>query len=946
MIARRPQKDRRLALLSAKPSNLRVTRTSVGRADLARLLSALPPQQAASAAELLGFQEHREEEVTFRVPPDAGTAVAPPIALAPREAMPFLRLEEMDFVEAPEPPPEALRLAPTSGLTKEDLESPGCVVFKTPRSTPLTPWSRLWPALRGALRASAPGRDPDVGALVRAWARGEVLAGIPRVKRAAWVQRACLWVDRSARLVPFWSDQEDVCRRLRKACGVSSLEVRYFEEEARPQIHWGRRRVALRPDPETPILVLGDLGTYGTETDQAAWLSMARRLTRARVPLSALVPSPPARWEARTAKAWGAKAWEFGRLRGGVSARQSPDFWIKRAEELLRIASPAMLVQPGLLRALRRILPAWQVDAATEADVWSHPDVRAADPTGLVLHPAASERLREELASTVGNVSVKEQVRAAIEEWHRELPRELLRAETLVWHALVPDVKPPPELLEEAKGFADRLAYTLASKGEDMEMGDALRIWSREILGAMPAAAYKALPSLNRVWAAAFQGMRTRVPEGVERWAVFSDTDDDGERERTGPRWWAVRQVGSTLVLSRSPGTAWPSHEQGPGSPVAWLLANGRKLTLTRGVEGAETRMSLEEGLSIPLRSGEGLSLRTDLSSIRLSCWRREKWAVAAGQDRFGLWAEADVKGVPLRFRWIPPGRFWMGSPEGEAGRFDDEGPRHRVTWTTGRWLAEVPVTQALWAAVMGENPSRFVSPDRPVEQVSWDDCTRFLETLNGLAPELELEARLPSEAEWEHACRAGTETATWLGDLEILGERNAPLLDPIAWYGGNCGVGFDLDNGYDTSSWEETQHSHTKGGSHPVRKKLPNPWGLHDMLGNVHEWCLDKWNFSDGYAKGDVADPSPGASGALRVHRGGSWFDDAGHVRAAYRSALTPGRRDDILGSRLARGQAPGPRSGASGEDAERPADRGAGRAAVSPPSRDAASGAPKKNR
>ncbi len=253
---------------------------------------------------------------------------------------------------------------------------------------------------------------------------------------------------------------------------------------------------------------------------------------------------------------------------------------------------------------------------------------------------------------------------------------------------------------------------------------------------------------------------------------------------------------------------------------------------------------------------------------MRLASWRREKWAVAAGQDRFGLWAEAEVKGVPLRFRWIPPGRFWMGSPEGEAGRYDNEGPRHQVTWTAGRWLADVPVTQALWQAVMGDNPSRFVSPDRPVEQVSWEDCGRFLERLNGLAPELD--ARLPSEAEWEHACRAGTETATWVGDLEILGENNAPLLDSIAWYGGNCGVDFELKNGTLTG-FQDMQYPHEKGGSHPVRKKLPNPWGLHDMLGNVYEWCLDETSGA-GYAAGDMVDPSPAASGSDRVSRGGSW--------------------------------------------------------------------------
>jgi formylglycine-generating enzyme required for sulfatase activity len=147
-----------------------------------------------------------------------------------------------------------------------------------------------------------------------------------------------------------------------------------------------------------------------------------------------------------------------------------------------------------------------------------------------------------------------------------------------------------------------------------------------------------------------------------------------------------------------------------------------------------------------------------------------------------------------------------MGSPAGEAGRWDDrEGPQHEVHIRRGLWLAETPVTQALWVAVMGTNPSRFVSPDRPVEQVSWDDCQGFIEKLNGLVPGLD--ARLPTEAEWEYACRADTTTATWMGDLDIRGDNDAPLLDGIAWYGGNSGQGFELADGHDSTKWPSKQY-------------------------------------------------------------------------------------------------------------------------------------------
>jgi len=273
-------------------------------------------------------------------------------------------------------------------------------------------------------------------------------------------------------------------------------------------------------------------------------------------------------------------------------------------------------------------------------------------------------------------------------------------------------------------------------------------------------------------------------------------------------------------------------------------------------------------------------------------------WASAWGENRFGPFVAFAVGNVEQRMRWIPPGSFWMGSPEDEPGRYEDEA-QHRVTLTEGFWLADTPCTQALWEAVTGENPSRFKSPDRPVEQVSWEDVQAFLAQLGarlpGLAP------RLPTEAEWEHACRAGTETATWAGPMEILGLRNAPVLDTIAWYGGNSGKDFDLEEGYDSSGWPEKQYPHTKAGTRPVAQKDPNPWGLSDMLGNVYEWCED-WYAP--YALEATTNPIGPAEGAVRAIRGGSWFGYALDVRSAFRSHIPPSRRWISLGFRLARGQ------------------------------------------
>jgi formylglycine-generating enzyme required for sulfatase activity len=280
------------------------------------------------------------------------------------------------------------------------------------------------------------------------------------------------------------------------------------------------------------------------------------------------------------------------------------------------------------------------------------------------------------------------------------------------------------------------------------------------------------------------------------------------------------------------------------------------------------------------------------------------EWASSWGEDRQGVWVAFEVGGVEQILRWIPPGTFMMGSPKGEPGRFEDEGPQHEVTISRGLWLGDTPCTQALWTAVMGANPSRFQDPRRPVEQVNVGEVEAFLEKVEALIPGLGL--RLPTEAEWEYACRAGTTEATYGGPIQILGENNAPVLDPIAWYGGNSGQEYELADGYDSSKWPNKQYPHRKAGTHPVKLRQRNPWGLYDMLGNVLEWCMDGWE-SDAYAHGLPIDPYvPGHERPLRVVRGGSWDAHAQSVRAAFRFAGHREVRGGDVGFRVARGQAP----------------------------------------
>jgi len=209
-----------------------------------------------------------------------------------------------------------------------------------------------------------------------------------------------------------------------------------------------------------------------------------------------------------------------------------------------------------------------------------------------------------------------------------------------------------------------------------------------------------------------------------------------------------------------------------------------------------------------------------------------------------------------MDFCRIPAGTFLMG----------EQGTLHQVTLTKDFYLARYPVTQALWQAIMGNNPSHFKGENHPVDQVSWEDAQELITNLNERTGENLY--RLPTEAEWEYACRSGSSETYCFGDDEnLLGE--------YAWYNNN-----------------------SEQKTHPVGEKKPNAWGLYDMHGNVWEWCQD-W-YGD-YSQGSVTDPAGLSSGVRRVFRGGSWFYGADYCRSAIRFRCSPGYSYIILGFRLA---------------------------------------------
>ena len=224
------------------------------------------------------------------------------------------------------------------------------------------------------------------------------------------------------------------------------------------------------------------------------------------------------------------------------------------------------------------------------------------------------------------------------------------------------------------------------------------------------------------------------------------------------------------------------------------------------------------------------------------------------------------------------------------------------MTLTRDYWLGKYEVTQGQWRAVMGSNPSYFQNgDDYPVEQVTWDEAKAFCDKLNNnssIPKPAGYRFDLPTEAQWEYACRAGTRTSLNSGvDMRIDGLNNSRQLDEVGWYGGNCGQNFTGGVSYDISGWKERQYGDTRGGTHPFGGKRPNAWGFYDMHGNVLEWCSD-W-FSA--AESQSVDPQGPSSGSFRVLRGGCWFFFERDCRSAYRLKRVPGIRNCIFGFRLA---------------------------------------------
>lgn len=899
---------------------------AVDRGDLLRLLRlGIPAEEAGKLCGFVLIEQAEQPEPQYSRP--SATQVPPPsepklTSARPQGAPPLWRaigpdLRQPDPVERQRP----ACLDRVTGKTGDQLAAKNpAIIAPAPLASP----ARLGSMLRRILTIQWPGTDVDAPKLVRLLANLRPIRRLPRKHHRTWTPRLQVYWDQAQALGPCLEDQRAVLTWLRRWRGDVGLECIVLPENGEaawyPHRRCGQRpgeaQTLRSPDAGTTILALTDLGFADRDvTRQERWSRLHNHAVHAGADCHALVLSPRSRWQRALAHAWRAQAWDRAPGTGDS---------VQALEDLFVLLSPAIRIESGLLRDVRRLVGA---DLGVELDAWRDPRVmwRAA-PLGMVLDAQQAHDLQHQFRELPRKR--RDRVVEILERFHGHLSPNILAEERLA----AGEEETLDVIASQARGLVDANSHY-------GDLPEAASSYLERLVWRLPPEAWKR-PELTALWAA---GHRTRdgfakpLPQGIEPQQVLWALDQVPE-----PSWWLLFQRGTDLQIL--PGEGLPV-TRALGSLLAQIRTRLPRLELRWQPAGSRTRKTVLEvpaAFNFPLSSPDvsRVEIIGDLGKAEIKLASCPDWADRFWRDSDGLWVETTVPGfkwdtgratisigrikttgftieseetptrllwptwatrlekdnrgifaeleldenVVTRLRWIPPGRFLMGSPKDERGRDDDEGPHHLVTLTQGFWLADAPCTQVEWRAVMGTEPSHhkgesLAHEDRrnlPVEQVSWADCEQFCEKLRARFPGMH--AMLPSEAQWEYACRAGTASAFNDGSPCIVPGGHDPALAKLGWFDKNSG-----------------------GRTKPVRGLAPNQWGLYDMHGNVWEWCQD---WLDRYATDDQVDPAGAASGGGRVFRGGSWGSPAWCCRSAYRGRWQPVERFDDLGFRLASGR------------------------------------------
>ena len=695
-----------------------------------------------------------------------------------------------------------------------------------PRQRDLSPWRTLKPRIRQALVPHVSGRRVDLERLVQRIARLEPIHRLPRQRKRRWNRSLFLIRDESLHLAPYFADQQSVIDRLKRIVPAHDLTVLQGQQ---PTALFKRlpsavpEYVSQQPQPGSQILILGDMGLLEKSGQWVkSWRGWLRRQSLRGSQIGCLFPGNPAMVPASLRRWVQVQSWQPNPCALVNDSKQRD----AALEQLFELAAPVARLEPGLLRDLRRLVPEL-ADASLESDFWQHDDLAS----------------RHFMAATIEPERAKKKWRPRFERLPEALREKVLQC---IWNWRFQIIQAPEVWLEEVRNLLPE-SQRLVPKSDRQDA----EAWCHYLEPLLGPHGFRD-PSLNDY----AQRMLERVTEAAE-----SDP-------KTG---WFIQKL--QAVFAGKPSA------DGEAKTLK-LRPAGERLS----VEPESTTMEPRDEFHLRLAP---ITIRMSNDSLRIvqataktpqpeiSC---PDFATSFGVDRYGTWCEFELSsqsGEPVvqRMRWISPGSFLMGSPEDEHGRYDNE-HRHRVTLTQGFWLADTACTQEMWQAVADENPSSFKGAQRPVERVSYDDVLSFCQQLNERYSDGQF--RLPTEAEWEYACRAGKTSPFSFGETITTEQVN-------------------FDGNYPYRS-EDPKGVYRKQTVH-VKEFACNDWGLYQMHGNVWEWCQDWYG---NYPEEDVVDPVGPDIGSGRVRRGGSWISHARVVRSAFRSWSDLGFRFNCLGFRL----------------------------------------------
>ena len=809
----------------------------------------------------------------------------------------------------------------------QDSDDAGTYQFDLPRQ--LLSSAQLVPFLYNSLSIKKEGKKIDQTILRQYLAQGKAIEKLPVKSVQRWPEQVEIIVDTGDHLRPYWKDFEDIISKIESVLGrecVRSyrMEVSTNKGKSLKCLTWPSTSKSQweyweLPNSEIPVLILSDFGVSDRGGDSDLfWWRFAKKILKHDAPIITLSPSITSPQCLKTCSFASISPLRdaFSMPRHAlVNGFKQQGLSVDGIKSILILLSPLPIVDVGLLRKLRDSF-SWGA-SFIEGQLWNHKDVESG-PLGMRVKTALAKQYAKLFRQQVTTTDA-DKLWEIVHEHHENAFQGLKQFENLN-HALTQSVNS-----NQIQNYIRQLCATTSQSQKGSRKHSALEAQCRTYLAAQP----------DDIWVGEFGSLfydlcamayESEIKEGKllpfsgvhfqpERFKWLLD-----EKEQLDYELWEVEQISPDgevkfNLANRSNNTITPVHgfEKLKKVPLTSTLSDGSTVQIKSGLslllnQKQSAIVTLEKHrfeLAAMAKPGWANAIENKNGDLRASfewsdqtikCYWRfingvGEWTVENpfGFDQYGLYADLEITPkIIQRFRWINPGTFQMGSPETEPERYDDEG-LHEVTLSKGYWLADTTVTQEQWQAITRENPSHFKGESLPVESVSWNDSQRFIQQLNKRHETLTFQ--LPTEAQWEYACRAGTTTPFSFGQNVTPAEVN---------YNG-------------VAPYNDGEKGENRNRTVPVKSLPANPWGLFEMHGNVEEWCRDQWQ--ENLGKDPAIDPKyeQGGKGALRVIRGGSWIDFGRDVRSAYRDHDSPDLRNNDIGLRLSLGQPSGSSRGGS---------------------------------